>query len=241
MSNLLGLEFSDLKMKESVEFLSNAIHKNEKTCKHIVTANPEIVMLTQRDSNLMNAISHSSMITADGIGIILASKIKKQSIQERVTGFDLVTNLMDYFELNNQSLNVFLLGASEENVMSAKSKLSKRYKFVNVKGAIDGFFSEEDVPKIIDEINRADVDLLLVGLGCPKQELFIFNHKNELNVNVSIGCGGTIDVLSGSVKRAPVLFQKTGTEWLYRLVKQPSRIKRQILLPLFLIDVLRYK
>lgn len=241
MSNILDVEFSDLNMQKTVHLLTKCIKENKKDCKHIVTANPEIVLLANKSESLKKSIQDSFMVTADGIGIILASKITNQKIDGRVTGFDLISNIFSSFEEKKDHLNVFLLGASEENVKLAKENLSKSYNFVNVKGAAHGFFDEKDIPAIIDDINRNEIDLLLVGLGCPKQELFISTYKHELSVNVAIGCGGSIDVFSGNVKRAPKVFQKFGMEWFYRLVKQPSRIKRQIILPLFLVDVLRNK
>ncbi|MED3568458.1 WecB/TagA/CpsF family glycosyltransferase, partial [Bacillus thuringiensis] len=171
----------------------------------------------------------------DGIGVIIGSKILKGTLKERVTGADLTHDLIKY--CNDNEYRVFLFGAAPESNKKALEKLNEQFPGAQFKGQ-HGFVNGEEIEKIKIKIKQFKPHLLLVGLGSPKQEEFIYENIQTLNVPLSIGIGGMIDIISGTVKRAPKMMRDTGTEWLYRLLSQPKRLKRQLVLPKFLLSVM---
>ncbi len=201
----------------------------------IFTPNPEIIMRAREDAELKEILNSANLCTADGIGVVYASKILKQPVPERVAGFDLVCALLE--RLAKSGDGVFLFGAKPGVAETAKDKLGEKYPGISVVGTHDGYFKPEDEPGIVEEINASGAKLLLVCLGAPKQEKWIAKHKDELDVNLCMGVGGTLDVFAGTAKRAPKIFIKLNLEWLYRLLKQPSRIGRYAALPKFVFAV----
>ncbi|HDX9578890.1 TPA: WecB/TagA/CpsF family glycosyltransferase [Bacillus pseudomycoides] len=234
-----GIPFSSLEYNQVVHILKDWLaEKNEKS-RFIVTANPEIVMSAKETSaesvHFKNILLSADLITAGGIGVILGSEILNGQLKERVTGADLTYDLIDY--CNQNKYRVFLFGAAPENHEQAIKNLKMSFPHATFEGQ-HGFISKEQIEEVKDQIKQFQPHLLLVGLGSPKQEMFIYNNLQELNVPLSIGIGGMIDIISGNVKRAPKIMRDTGTEWLYRLATQPKRIKRQLVLPKFLLSVL---
>lgn len=209
----------------------------------MVTANPEMVMTAEKDPAFKESLDHADLITPDGIGIVLASRILKKPISERVSGYDLIHALLQHRAELEKKTKVYAIGASEDVIMLAARNLRQMYPDVEIIGYHHGYFDDGSLvaQEIIQSVAEAKPDLLLVGLGSPRQERFIHAHKHLFQAKVAIGCGGSFDVLSGTVKRAPVVFQKIGLEWFYRLVQQPSRIKRQAVFPKFLYQVFKSK
>lgn len=212
-------------------------------CDLIVTPNSEIVMNATRDSELKMLIEEAGLIIPDGIGLVYASKIIGQPLTERVTGVDFLSQVLGYLEETGKS--VYLLGskpANEERPSVAElagQNMLKKYPNLKIAGTRDGYFKKEEEAAIVEEINASGADFLCVALGAPKQEKFIYEHKNEFtNVKAGIGVGGSLDVWAGTVKRAPKFYQDHGLEWLYRFVQEPSRYKRMAQLPLFMIKVI---
>lgn len=232
--NILGVKISTLNMEESVKKAKEFLMGEKPAV--IFTPNSEIVMNAYRDKDFLNIINSADMRTPDGIGLIYASKILKTPLRERVAGFDLTMNLLG--SLNELGKSVYFFGSAPGIAIEAKRKIEEKYPGINVCGVSDGYFDEEKEKEIIADINNKKPDLLLVCLGSPKQETWIFEHKDELNCKLLMGVGGTLDVISGNVKRAPGIFIKLGLEWFYRLLKQPSRIGRMMALPKFLITVI---
>lgn len=209
----------------------------------IFTPNTEIIMFCNKDSELKRIINKGSLVLADGIGLIYASKIRRVPIKERVTGFDTSVEILKIAV--EKGYKVFLLGGAPGIAGKASENISREYGDVvcghqhgYFKGQHIGYPDHEEEREIIKRINDLKPDIMFVGLGSPKQEKWIEYHRNKLDTNIIIGNGGTIDVLSGNVKRAPQFFQKLGLEWLYRLLADPKRIKRQILLPVFMFKIL---
>lgn len=234
--NILGVPFSTLSFAETVQVIQTWM--GDTIPRQVVTANPEIVMAAKEDAELMGLLQRSDLITPDGIGVVYASKILGTPDVERVTGADILPPL---FELaNKQGWPVYLFGASAESNRLAQENLRRLYPNMQLAGR-DGFFTERDISEIIAGIQRHSPRLLLVGLGLGKQEKFIAKHLHELNVPVSIGVGGCIDIYAGTVKRAPAVWRKMQLEWLYRLLKQPTRWRRQLALPRFALAVLRFR
>lgn len=234
--NILGVPFSTLSYQETVELIRTWMGQAKP--RQVVTANPEIVMFARQNSDMFNVLQRADIITADGIGAVYGARILGQPIRERVTGADMLPPLFE--TANREKWPVYLLGASPESNGRALSTLMSMYPQIPFAGR-DGFFIKEDMPVIIEDIRQHAPKLLLVGLGMGRQELFIAEHLEQLNVPVSIGIGGCIDIYAGTVKRAPLFWQKTQLEWLYRLLKQPSRWRRQLALPKFALAVLKQR
>ena len=192
----------------------------------IFTPNPEIIMLAQGNAKLQNALESADLCLPDGIGVVIASRIMKKPLQERVAGFDFLMKMMD------KGYKTFLLGARGDVVKRAAERLE------NVVGFRDGYFGEDETESIIKQINDSKAEFLVVGLGAPKQELWIYENREKLACKVAMGVGGCIDVIAGEVKRAPKLWQKLCLEWLYRAVKEPKRFGRLMVLPKFIIQVI---
>lgn len=242
--DIIGVPINNVNMNEAVSLV--LLYMNEqrnqgdkKDAKMVFTPNPEFVMQALSDPNFMGILKKSDLNIADGIGIVIGSKILGYPLRERVAGYDLTQKVFSAIRTTEKT--VYFLGASEEIIQDAKVKMERKHRGLKVIGVRNGYFSKEDEPEIIEEINRLKPDLLLVGLGCPKQEKWIFENKGKIYTKVMIGVGGSFDVMSGRVKRAPNFFIKTNLEWFYRLITQPTRFKRMLRLPLFLIEVIKYK
>ncbi|SDK96306.1 WecB/TagA/CpsF family glycosyltransferase [Natronincola ferrireducens] len=205
------------------------------TLKKVYTPNPEIVMVAQEDQELLRILQEADLVLPDGIGLIIASKMKGLGLKERVTGVDTMDRLLSYCGAKGKS--IYFLGSKPGVAEIASKNIEEKYRGIKIAGFHHGYFKEEDEPEIVEDINGSGADVLFVCLGAPKQEKWIDKHKEKLNCRLAMGVGGSIDVYAGTVKRAPLVFQKVGLEWFYRLVKEPWRIKRMAALPKFLIRV----
>lgn len=202
----------------------------------IIAVNPEKVMSAQRDPEVKELINASTYQIADGVGILLAAKIKGGNIHSRVTGVDMMAKLLQFAESDGHS--VYFYGAKEEVVSKAVANIQAKHPNIQVAGHTNGY--EKDEKALVSKIHQSGAKILFVALGSPRQELWIRRNLDQLpNVQVFQGVGGSFDVFSGTVKRAPALFRKLGIEWLYRLLASPSRLKRQLNLPKFLFKVLQ--
>lgn len=231
-TNILGVQFDNYTVEESINKSLKSLENKKGFV--IYTPNPEIVNVTKKDKDFADILNSADIVTPDGIGIVYASRILKGNIKYRAPGFDISKGIIE--KLNERGGSVYLFGGKPTVAETAAENLKKEYKNLVICGTHDGYF--EDDSEIISSISQAEPDLLLVCLGAPKQEKWIYENKERLNAGILIGAGGSIDVLAGQAKRAPEFFTNHGLEWLYRLIKQPSRIKRMIKLPLFLIDVI---
>lgn len=206
---------------------------------HVITLNAEIVYQAQEDPDLLRIINEADLVTPDGIGIVWAGKKLGYPFQERVTGIDLLYQLCS--EAAKEGWRVYLLGAAPGVAEEAGRKLCAAYPGLPVCGCHDGYFSDQEMEALIAEICETQPDILFVALGAPKQEFWIKQYKQQLNVPVSIGVGGSFDVVAGIKERAPQWVIKANLEWLYRLLKEPSRFKRQLALPKFAWLILKKK
>ncbi|TDK62198.1 glycosyltransferase [Bacillus salipaludis] len=234
--NILGINFLNKGFNEVVELLSERIAKGIKT--FVVTANPEIVMYARENDEYRKIVQEADYIVPDGSGIILAAKILNTPIQERVTGYDLTVRLLDL--ANQNRWRIYLLGGKEETNKKAVANICEQYPHLVMAGSHNGYFKGKE-DKIADEIKAANVDIVFVALGFPRQEKWISSHYATFSKGIFMGVGGSIDVLAGEVKRAPVVWQKLNLEWFYRLAKQPSRWRRMLALPRFLVEILKVK
>ena len=231
-TEIFGVLFDNYTIYEAIKKAIDSLDKDKPFV--IATPNPEIVETARKDEEYKNIINSSDIVTPDGIGIVYASKILKGNIKERAAGFDIVCGIIS--ELDKRNGSVFLFGSKPGVAEEAAKKLKEKYKNLKISGCRNGYFKDDS--DIIEEIKDASPDLLLVCLGAPKQEKWIYTNKENLNAKILVGAGGTLDVLAGNVKRAPDIYIKLGLEWFYRLVKEPKRIGRMAKLPLFLLDVI---
>lgn len=201
----------------------------------IFTPNPEIVMAGYQDPSFRDILNQADLCTPDGIGVVYASRMIKNPVPERVAGFDLTCGLLKSIAKTKEG--VFLFGAKPGVAEKAKKNLEETYPGLSVVGCRDGYFKPEDESEIIEQINQSGAKLLLVCLGAPKQEKWIYQNRDKLRVNLCMGVGGALDVFAGEVKRAPEIFIKCNLEWLYRFLKQPSRLGRFAALPKFIYTV----
>ena len=239
---IFGVKIDKLTLNEVVKKVKELLD-GDKT-RTIYTPNTEIIMEARKDSKLKEILNDGDLVIPDGIGLIHASRIKKKPLPERVTGFDLSLRLI---ELSNKyGYSIYFLGGKEGVALEAKKKVEEKYPNINIVGIQSGYFkgthtgnaNHPQEQQIIENINNSKADILFVGFGAPKQENWIYENKDKLNCKIIIGNGGTIDVLAEKVKRAPEIYQKLGIEWLYRLMKDPKRLKRQMSLPIFVLIVL---
>ena len=198
----------------------------------VVTPNPEAVMIAQRDKNYLKILQSADLVLADGIGIVLAARWKRGYMPSRVRGCDTTLALIN----TNKNCSFYFLGAAPGVAETARDKLKKQG--FNIVGARDGYFDAETERIIIEEIQALKPDVLLVGMGMPRQEEWAAANLHTLPCKITLCIGGTIDILAGNVKRAPKIMRDLGLEWLYRLVCNPSRAKRMLDLPRFTWAVL---
>lgn len=234
---VLGVDFDNHSLEEFKNEFINRLNNHLSTM--IVTANPEIVMAANRDKSFMNIIQHDAdYVTADGIGIVLAGKMQNTPVIERVTGYDLFTWFL--YVANLRGLRVYFIGAKPEVIKATKEKLSKNYPNIQVVGAEDGYF-KDNLNTVAKRIEMAKPDMVFAAIGFPRQEQLISIMRRHNLPAIMMGVGGSFDVFSGKVKRAPIAFQKLHLEWFYRLITNPTRFKRMLVLPQFVVEVQKDK
>lgn len=228
--DVLGVAFDSVTMDGAVD---RAMALLEEDGPHLVaTPNPEIVQRAAKDPELAEILAGASLVIPDGIGVIYAAKILGRPLEARVPGIDFAAALMGRMAAGGKRL--YLLGAAPGVAEEAKAALEAAHPGLVVCGVHDGYF-QEDGP-VVQAIRAAGADVVFVCLGSPKQEKWIAAHGAETGARLLVGLGGSLDVFAGRVSRAPAAFQRLGLEWLYRLLKQPSRIGRMAKLPLFLVS-----
>lgn len=201
--------------------LNKMVNENKKT--FIITANPETFSYAKKDKEISEMLLDSqNIIVPDGIGIVKAARISGFNINERVPGIEIAEKLLEYG--NKYHKSVYLFGAKQEVLESLKNNIESKYPNIKLLGMCNGYVrnKEEEYKKII----KLNPDIVLVALGIPTQEKLIYKYLQEFKSGIFVGVGGSFDVLSGMKKRAPKIFQKLNIEWLYRILKEPKRIKR---------------
>lgn len=236
-THVLGVPFDVVTMAEAVEKTKKMLADGGQH--FICTPNPEIVMEARQDKELMAILREADMVVPDGIGVVWASKYSETRLTERVAGYDLTQNLMA--ELAATGHTFYFFGGAPGVASTAARKMMKKYPGLQVVGIHNGYFDEKEEKRIIQDIKTKSPSILLVGLGAPKQEKWIYDNLRLIGAKVAIGVGGSFDVMAGNVKRAPKVFQKLGLEWFYRLITQPTRWKRMLRLPKFMLTVLKTK
>lgn len=232
--SILGFDVDLFSFEDAIQF----VHQNLKENKgmQIVTINPEIITAGRKNDDLGRIINEADLVLPESVGIKLALKIMGIE-QEKIPGVDFSKKLVALCALEGYTIG--LLGSKEEVVQKAAKNLRDEHPSLNITYVRNGYFSEADEDIIKEELKAISPRIVFVALGAPKQELLISKIKAEMPETIFIGVGGSFDVWSGMVKRAPEVYQKLGLEWLYRTMKEPARFKRIFpALPLFLIQVI---
>lgn len=236
-TKILNINFNVITFYDALKKLEDFLEEDKN---HLLfTPNPEMVMRARKNKNFENVLNSGDLVVADGIGVVLASKLNKVKLNERVGGCDLTLALLD--NLNKKGKDIYILGGKEEVCQKAVENINKKYDGINVVGHRNGYFTKDDERQIVHDIEKASPDILIIGLGMEKQESFAYKYKDKLSARLTLCVGGTVDILSGEVKRAPDIFIKFGLEWFYRLITNPSRIGRMMQLPLFVLVVIKEK
>ncbi len=234
---ILGVGVDRVTAKEALQRIADFIAENKTNgaTHQIVTANAEIIYQASQNDKMRQVINNAQMVTADGSGVVWASKQLGDPLAERVTGIDLVNSICQASAKDGWKL--YILGSAPGVADTAADNIRAKYPGCNIIGTHHGYFDAEQEQNILTELRELKPDVLFVALGAPKQEYWIADHIQQLGIPVAMGIGGSMDVLSGNVKRAPQWMQKLSLEWLYRFLIQPSRYKRMLALPKFMLAV----
>lgn len=236
----MNTDIDNLTMAETLNEIDKLIQK--KNCSYVVTPNVDHIVRLEKDEELQKVYKNASLILTDGKPLIWISKWYKTPIKEKISGSDLFPRVCQLAA--NKNYTMYLLGAAEGVADTAARNLMKKYPGLNIVGTYSPPFgfekNEQEMNKIKTQIQDVHPDILIVGLGCPKQEKFMYYHCKELDVPISFGLGASIDFEAGNIKRAPKWMSNHGLEWLYRFSKEPKRLfKRYFVDDLKIISVAR--
>jgi N-acetylglucosaminyldiphosphoundecaprenol N-acetyl-beta-D-mannosaminyltransferase len=224
-----GIPVDNLSMSEVVDRVDATIRARGQCS--ILAVNPEKIMAAQQRPELAQALQRSELLIPDGIGVVLALRLKGQRVAGRVPGSELMPELCALAA--RRGYGVYLFGAREATNAFAAEVLVRMYPGLHVVGRHHGYVADADMEDVVDDINRSRAKILFVALGSPAQEIWIGRYRARLGVSALQGVGGTFDVIAGSVKRAPLLWRRLNLEWLFRLLAQPRRLLRQTAIPRF--------
>ena len=231
---ILGYRIFKNSKSEALELIKNFEKVN------IISGNPEVIYNALNNKDLEeNFKSTNSFIIPDGIGIKIAAKLLNTEIKEKIAGIELMMDIISYCEENNKS--IYLIGSKEDTLKSCVANLIVKYPNLNIAGYHNGYFNEEKEEEIIKDIKSKAPEAIFVAMGSPRQDIFITKHIKELPSKIFMGVGGSFDVIGEKVNRAPRWMINLGLEWLYRVTKEPYRIKRLTSIPKFLLMVVKSK
>jgi N-acetylglucosaminyldiphosphoundecaprenol N-acetyl-beta-D-mannosaminyltransferase len=223
--NVLGLHFDAFTQEQAVNAVLELSGRTGG--KIVVTGGTEHVMMARKQPELASIFNSADILVADGIGVVKASKIIGNPLPERVGGIDLAQALFPRWAERGDRL--FLFGGKPGTAQRASENLKKEHPALKITGFRDGYFDTNE--PVLAEITASKPNVLIVCLGAPKQERWMTENRSQLGNCVMLGLGGSLDIWAGTVKRAPPVFIKLNAEWLWRLLRQPSRIGRIIKLP----------
>ena len=228
---ILNIWIDPVDKKEAIKKVKKFLKTGERL-HSIIASNPEKNFSVPKDAVLYEAFKNADLLLPDGMGMVLAARILYGANLRRVPGAEFIFDICNIAA--EGSYKVFIYGATEDVNKKAVNELEKRYPDLKIVGRANGYIKESEMQDLIDRINASKAEILFLALGSPKQEKWCATHKNQLHhVKVVQGVGGTLDTIAGNVKRAPRVWCKFQLEWLYRLIMEPKRIKRQKVLPVF--------
>lgn len=217
--DLLGISFDNLNLAEAADRAYEL--SRSRNSAYVVTPNALILRNSMSNNELKTAIEEAELVLPDGIGVLLSAKIQGRLFKERVAGIDFASALISRLAESGGSL--FLFGSAPGVAEKAAENIEKDFEGIKILGVNDGY--TYDKSELIKKINSLSPDFLLCCLGSPKQELWMLENKAKLRVGIMAGLGGSLDVFSGNIKRAPKLMRKLGLEWLYRIIIEPQRAR----------------
>ena len=227
--DILGCRLDAIDAEEATSRIME--YAREDSAAQVVTLGTEMVVLAQSDERFRQIVNHSALSLCDTVGLLAVARRRGAPICERVTGVELLEHLCA--SAAKENVPVFFFGGAEGVAADAAAILEARFPGLRVAGTRNGFFTAEDVPAIVQQIRSGGAKLLFTGLGSPRQEFWLAENLQATGCGAGIGVGGSFDVISGRVQRAPLLWRRMGLEWLYRLLREPHRWRRQLALPYF--------
>ncbi len=233
--SILGLSVHNVTMASALDAMDGFVQAGSPH--HVITADASMLVLAQEDKALHDIVSGADLVTPDSVGVLWAAKQYGRPLQERVSGVEIVEQLCR--RSAETGYRLFFLGAAPGVAAKAAEQMRLKYPGTQIVGTRDGYFSQDESEALVAEIREARPDALFVAMGIPKQEKWIAAHRDRLGAAVLIGVGGTFDVLSGNVKRAPKVMQRARLEWLWRVLSNPRKISKVLLLPRFVRMVRR--
>lgn len=227
-TDIMGLQFDNVTMDEALAAAEKLLAGEKASM--VVTPNAEIAYEALGDEVLRALLNSAELMLPDGAGVVLASKLLKRPLRQKVAGVEFAEGLLGVLEKTGQSL--YLLGGKPGIGELAAEKMRRKHPDLRIAGIADGYF-QDDAP-VVEKINASGARALFVCLGAPKQEQFMARYRQTLNVRLMAGLGGSLDAFAGTVRRAPRWMIRCNLEWLYRLMKEPKRFKRMLRLPKYL-------
>jgi N-acetylglucosaminyldiphosphoundecaprenol N-acetyl-beta-D-mannosaminyltransferase len=231
---ILGVPVDCVSMRGALDFVDELVRQAQPAA--VIAVNPEKVMKARQDPWLLDQLRQAALLLPDGIGVVWAARLLENVGLERVPGADLMMALCERSQA--QGYRVFMYGASPAVNAAARATLQGTFPRLQIVGSRDGYLPQQAMAGLIDEINASGTDILFVALGSPRQEFWMSTYLPGLRVKVCQGVGGTFDVIAGTVRRAPLRWRDLNLEWAYRLLREPRRLARQVVLPKFAWRVL---
>lgn len=224
---ILNTLIDNLTIEDTLRTIDEVIKNNNQL--HHVVVNAGKIVAMQNDLQLRQSVNKSDLINADGQSVVWASRVLKKPLKERVAGIDLMIKLVELAHKKNYK--IFFFGAKEEIVEAVVKKYSTQYSPNIIAGYRNGYFKKEEEQDIAKQISDSGANILFVAISSPTKENFLYENKEHLRgVNFIMGVGGSFDVVSGKVKRAPLWMQNSGLEWFYRFVQEPKRMWKRYLI-----------
>lgn len=217
---MMGCQIDNFSMEETLQTIEDFI-KSGLPHQHVVV-NVDKLVKASRDEELRRIINDCALINVDGMPVVWASRLLGKPLKERVAGVDLFEALM--LRAAEKGWRVYLLGAKEEVVSKAKQVYEQKYPELTIAGYRNGYWRQEEEADVVKQIKAAQADLLFVAISSPKKEHFLGQYQAEMRIPFAMGVGGTLDVATGNIKRAPMWMRKSGLEWFYRFLQEPRRM-----------------
>lgn len=235
--HILGTNIDVLNMKDTVDLVDEYVKSKEPL--HLMGVNADKINMMAKNPRLKEIVNNCGIINADGASVVLASRFLKKELPERVAGIDLMEKLIELS--SEKGYKVYFLGAKQEIVEETAKVLSKRYPSLNVVGIKNGYFKEADWPSVYEELKIANPDFVFVGITSPLKEYIVDYMQKKGLPYVFMGVGGSFDVISGKIPRAPKWMQDSNLEWLFRVIQEPRRLFKRYFIgnSIFIKNVLK--
>ena len=236
-AEVIGIKIFRKSLEKALKKFQAMLHSDEVST--IFTPNTEFIMMANEDQDFKDILNRSDLNIPDGFGLILASRIQHLGIEEKMAGVDFMGRMLEICAQDN--LRIYLIGGAPGRAALATERIEEQFPGIRIGGSQHGYFTADQEQEIVDSIASSESDILFVALGAPRQEKWIDANRHKLNVKVAMGVGGSIDIYAGEATRAPDIFIRLGLEWFYRLIKEPKRIGRMMVIPKFLIKIISNK